>query len=156
MPRGDKPTTTAFALKLGWVYEDMLPQLSDAAYRWWYEESLVLDGVRMGPPIFATNGAAIAPQTCAKCRHAGELVNGVCQKKSFVVEDVGSSRCGCHCVFPARAAVVEVNNTVPQISWTSYTCRKCNVQQHADGICANCGSSELEEVYNANHNIRSK
>jgi hypothetical protein len=54
MARGDKPHTTAAALKDGWVYEDTLPaNISKRLYDWWYEESLVIDGVRMGPPLFA-------------------------------------------------------------------------------------------------------
>ena len=59
MPRGDKPTTVKLALKDGWVYEDTLPNLSKRAYDWWYRESLVLDGVRMGPPVLD----ATAPPT---------------------------------------------------------------------------------------------
>lgn len=51
MPRGDKPTTVALALKDGWVYEDALPAMSKEEYDWRYQESLVLDGVRMGPPF---------------------------------------------------------------------------------------------------------
>lgn len=52
MPRGDKPTTVALALKDGWVYEDTLPvEMSQEQYDWWFKESLVLDGVRMGPPL---------------------------------------------------------------------------------------------------------
>jgi hypothetical protein len=52
MPRGDKPTTTALALKDGWIYEDALPMtITKEQYDWWHKESLVLDGVRMGPPL---------------------------------------------------------------------------------------------------------
>lgn len=55
MPRGDKPTTVALALKDGWVYEDALPEMTKEQYDWWYDESLVLDGVRMGPPLTTRN-----------------------------------------------------------------------------------------------------
>lgn len=52
MPRGDKPTTVALALKDGWVYEYTLPtSITKEEYDWWFKESLVLDGVRMGPSL---------------------------------------------------------------------------------------------------------
>lgn len=50
MPRGDKPTTTRTALRWGWIYEDELPD-AFKHYSDWYDDSIVLDGVRMGPPV---------------------------------------------------------------------------------------------------------
>lgn len=47
-----RPSTSVQALSDGWVYEDTLPEsITDKQYDWWYERSLVLDGVRMGPPL---------------------------------------------------------------------------------------------------------
>lgn len=68
MPRGDKPTTVALALKDGWVYEDALPEMTKEQYDWWFKESLVLDGVRMGPPLTQNTpdnepGEALKPLT---------------------------------------------------------------------------------------------
>lgn len=37
--------------KLGLVYEDQLPEMTDAEYSKWYEESSLIYGVRMGPAI---------------------------------------------------------------------------------------------------------
>jgi hypothetical protein len=77
MPRGDKPTTTALALKDGWVYEDTLPQnISQVDYDWWFKESLVLDGVRMGPPL-TTKPESASPDSVessnfnAQCEYPG-------------------------------------------------------------------------------------
>lgn len=33
------------------VYEDELPEMTDAEYREWFAKSEVIDGVRMGPTI---------------------------------------------------------------------------------------------------------
>lgn len=73
MPRGDKPTTVALALKDGWIYEDALPEsMTREQYDWWFRESLVLDGVRMGPPLTTRNttdnepGEALACCLCSK------------------------------------------------------------------------------------------
>jgi hypothetical protein len=47
-----KPVLAAQALKDGWVYEDTLPDsITQQEYDWWYERSLVIEGVRMGPPL---------------------------------------------------------------------------------------------------------
>lgn len=47
-----QPTTSAQALSDGWVYEDTLPEsTTQQQYDWWYERSLVVEGVRMGPPL---------------------------------------------------------------------------------------------------------
>lgn len=76
MPRGDKPTTTALAIKDGWIYEDQLPRdLSKAQYDWWHKESLVLDGVRMGPPLPTTPYPAPEAQLepCPFCGRASKI-----------------------------------------------------------------------------------
>ena len=37
------------------VYEDALPEsITSEQYDWWYDRSLVLDGVRMGPPLLVS------------------------------------------------------------------------------------------------------
>jgi len=33
------------------VYEDQLPEMTDAEYADWFKKSQVIDGVRMGPPF---------------------------------------------------------------------------------------------------------
>lgn len=37
------------AREQGWVYEDQLTEMCSMWYSAWYKESLVIDGVRMGP-----------------------------------------------------------------------------------------------------------
>lgn len=47
-----QPTTHGQALSDGWVYEDTLPEsITQQQYDWWYERSLVVEGVRMGPSL---------------------------------------------------------------------------------------------------------
>lgn len=78
MPRGDKPTTVALALKDGWVYEDALPEMTQEQYDCWFKESLVLDGIRMGPPLIGTDSNPDESLVCANCNgailHCGDKV----------------------------------------------------------------------------------
>lgn len=72
MPRGDKPTTTALALQDGWIYEDALPAtISKEQYDRWYRESLVLDGVRMGPPLPPPTDDQLQGETLEPCPFCG-------------------------------------------------------------------------------------
>ena len=61
MPRGDKPTTQAFAEKLGWVIEAELPKdVTEAERAEWFKESLVFGGLRMGPmPSYKLNASCV-------------------------------------------------------------------------------------------------
>lgn len=60
MPRGDKPTTAALALKDGWICEDALPEsITDDEYVRWHSESLVFNGVRMGPAVNSNESLTI-------------------------------------------------------------------------------------------------
>lgn len=129
MPRGDKPTTPALALKDGWVYEDTLPaSITKEQYDWWYKESLVLDGVRMGPPLTTLepgagghvhrfNAVRVPPEfghSYLRCAYCG---------LSKHLESHDASTCELCTRVPASAAPV-VDKTV-----------------YADGFCARC--SEL-------------
>lgn len=84
-----------------------------------------------------------APLRCPYCDHYGLVRDGRCRAVGTIAVQGGEAATTCDCECPTLTPAKPSAPAIEGVGRLPFICNQCKTQQHADGICANCGSSYI-------------